>query len=589
MQRYFKPIIFLLISGVLAFSFNKLLITEYFDYLIYDFAFTHSPYIDTHQEKVVVIGIDDQTLGSFPEPLVLWHNYLAEVIMAAANNNASGVGLDIIPSISLESIAKGMDRTLFKAMIIARSKGTPVILGYDIAKNGMKPHKKFIVASAGMAYLNFWPDHDRVIRKYKSKVSNKKKEVKSLATKLIEMSKLKNIDDVDTIYLDYRSKVGDVLSFQEVYKKSISGESDWLKSKLSGKIVLVGVTTPKLHDNHMVPVKLDGQKLIPGIFIHNIAINTLLSEIKFEKLSASIMLAVFISLVLISGGSFLYFAPMKASILLTLLTVTSVVFIFFSFRNNIICEPSQMACALLIPSIVCGMYRSIIEYQQFNMLQRYFKSYVSKNVLEEIIENPNSIGFSGKNVHATIMFADIRNFTTLSEHLKPEDVVHGLNQYFSRMTASISCQNGYLNRYLGDGLLAIFGAPNPLPYHGALASIVSALKMLDELNELNKSNLFPGIDQIKIGIGVHTGDAIVGNIGCYEKMDYSIIGDAVNLASRIEGMTKNYDKSVLISEYTYNLVQDKIEANFVAETFVKGREQAVKLFEVTAVKHQTRN
>jgi adenylate cyclase len=152
------------------------------------------------------------------------------------------------------------------------------------------------------------------------------------------------------------------------------------------------------------------------------------------------------------------------------------------------------------------------------------------------------------------------------------------------MTQTVIRHGGYLNRYLGDGILAIFGAPNPLPEDGARAAADAALEMLAALDELNHSELFPGVDAIHIGIGIHTGEAIVGNLGCAEKMDYSIIGDTVNLASRIESETKRYGTPILLSEDTMESLGPGYDAEFVDAVQVKGREQQVRLFRLAAKK-----
>ena len=171
---------------------------------------------------------------------------------------------------------------------------------------------------------------------------------------------------------------------------------------------------------------------------------------------------------------------------------------------------------------------------------KVFRSYVNPHVLQQILDDPKSALFEGRRVTVSVMFTDIRNFSTLSEALDPQQVVSGLNRYLAEMTEAVIKVNGYMNRFVGDGILAIFGAPNPLSDDGAWGAVQCGLEMLDRLQRLNVSEIFPGIPEIRIGIGIHTGEAIVGNIGCHQKMDYAITGDTPNLASHIEGMTKVY-------------------------------------------------
>ena len=245
---------------------------------------------------------------------------------------------------------------------------------------------------------------------------------------------------------------------------------------------------------------------------------------------------------------------------------------------------APLAFGLFIPGAITGSYRYGVQYQQFRLVQRLFGSYVNRHVLRQILDDPKSALFEGQRVTVSVMFTDIRNFSTLSEALDPQLVVAGLNRYLAEMTEAVVKVNGYMNRFVGDAILAIFGAPNPLPDDGAWGAVRCGLEMLDRLQRLNQSEIFPGIAELRIGIGVHTGEAIVGNIGCYQKMDYSITGDTPNLASRIEGMTKVYKIPFLISEATYERVKDRIEARFVDSTQVKGRKEAVNLYEVISLK-----
>ncbi len=578
-----KQGIVLLLALLLALLAGKPKLLDHLDYAFYDhllFSVDHAP----PPQRVTVIGIDQASLDRFPEPLVLWHSYLAGAIAAAAAGEARAVGLDLIPSISLQTLAPELDTALFKALRQAGAAGAPIILGYDAGADGMLPHRKFAFAASGLGYLNMWPDRDGVVRRYRARIQSGERQNNSLGLATL-LAGLDNPPPAvpEHLFVNYRGAPPPVLSLAEVYDRLQQDDTAWLRQQLAGRLVLIGVTALKLHDNHAVPglPAAPHTQHIPGVLIHGLAMDTLLSERRLQQPAEDLVrFGLALPLALFSGGLFLLLNPIRASLILAAGLILGYFGLRLAFAASWWIPPAGLLSALLAPALFCGLYRYIVQFRQFRHLQHYFQSYVSAEALQAIIEHPADIGFSGRQVEVTVMFADIRNFTSLAEKLPPAAVVSGLNRYFTEMTHAITASGGYLNRYLGDGLLAFFGHPRPLARNGALAAVRSAREMCRRLEQLNHSQLFPAVERIDIGIGLHTGEAIVGNIGCEEKMDYSIIGDTVNLASRIEGETKTYRVRILISETTYNLVKDQVQARRVAATQVKGREQTVELFEL---------
>ncbi len=559
------------------------------DRFSYDYLLNHSELEDILPCATVVIGIDDESLSRFPDPLILWHKYYAAIIDAATAGQAKAIGLDVIPSISLDTVSPEYDQILVKAIRNSHKKGTDTILGFSAGKNGAIPHRKFLLSASGMGFVNLTPDPDNIIRRQTLLIKSPRKNLsKSFSFVLAEHVLPKVIDNTNIpqrIYIDYRTQPHEVVSFAHVYDLIEAGDVGSLQKIFKDKVALLGVTSVKLPDIHPTPMQSigDPKDKIYGVVIHAASIETIRNNIFFNSLSRKNSIILLLLLSLFSTLIALTLPPLRTITILSLLMAIGFVTIWFSFQKFIIIPLSPLLAGVLVGAVAGSFFKQTLEYWQFHRLQRYFKSYIHPEVMQEIIDNPSQVNFEGKKVTATIMFTDIRSFTTLSEKLSPEDVVSGLNQYFTEMTMAIIAENGYLNRYLGDGILAIFGAPNVLPYQGALAAIKSGFNMLLRLEALNKIKPFPGVDEIKIGIGLHTGEAIVGNIGCDEKMDYSIIGDAVNLSARIESQTKNFDTSMLVTEATYKLVKDLVEAKLVTITKVKGREQEVKLYEIIRI------
>ncbi len=208
--------------------------------------------------------------------------------------------------------------------------------------------------------------------------------------------------------------------------------------------------------------------------------------------------------------------------------------------------------------------------------------YLPPQLVNELYNKNANIEPGGKNQIVTILFSDIRNFTSISEKISASEVVSFLNLYLSKMTEVIYSQNGTIDKFIGDAILTIFGAPIQNE-DDSIRAIHTALNMQKNLKNLNKEKLFFE-KEIKMGIGIHTGEVIAGNIGSDKRLDYTIIGDNVNLCSRIESLTKFYPCSILISESTLqsiqNLSKDEFLIREVDTVIVKGKTKPIKLFEV---------
>ena len=213
------------------------------------------------------------------------------------------------------------------------------------------------------------------------------------------------------------------------------------------------------------------------------------------------------------------------------------------------------------------------------MMERY----LSPQLVNELYKNNTSIEPGGKIQRVTILFSDIRSFTTISEKLPPNEVVRFLNEYLSLMTDKIFLNNGTIDKFIGDAIMTIFGAPIQ-GKDDSLRAIVTAFQMQDALSELNaKRNLTSS--PMEMGIGIHTGDVLAGNIGSNKRLDYTVIGDNVNLCSRIESLTKYYPCKILISQNTFLEIKDiALENNIIPRevdtVLVKGKSKQIKIYEV---------
>jgi adenylate cyclase len=206
--------------------------------------------------------------------------------------------------------------------------------------------------------------------------------------------------------------------------------------------------------------------------------------------------------------------------------------------------------------------------------------YLTPRVAEQVMALGDDVLMVGERKEVTILFSDIRGYTTLTENLGAAEVVSLLNQYFETMVEAVFNHEGTLDKFIGDALMAVFGAPLALTDNHAWRAIQSALEMRQRLAEFNQRRIIQEQPQIHIGIGISSGEVVSGNIGSQKRMDYTVIGDAVNLGSRLEGVTKEYGCDIILSEFTYQLCSDRIWVRELDKIKVKGKHQAVSIYEL---------
>ncbi|HKJ71274.1 MAG TPA: adenylate/guanylate cyclase domain-containing protein [Gammaproteobacteria bacterium] len=206
-----------------------------------------------------------------------------------------------------------------------------------------------------------------------------------------------------------------------------------------------------------------------------------------------------------------------------------------------------------------------------------FGAYLSPALVRELADHPERLELGGETRELTVLFSDIRGFTALSESLAPDELVALLNRFFTPVTEAIQAEGGYVDKYIGDAVMALFNAPVTLPDH-ADAACRAARRMEQALQAFNAHQREQGQPTLDIGIGIHTGEAVVGNMGSAKRLNYTALGDSVNVASRLEGLTKEYGRRILITEVTRDRLQGEWPTEFMGSARVKGREQPVSVF-----------
>ncbi|HUI70263.1 MAG TPA: adenylate/guanylate cyclase domain-containing protein, partial [Spirochaetia bacterium] len=221
-------------------------------------------------------------------------------------------------------------------------------------------------------------------------------------------------------------------------------------------------------------------------------------------------------------------------------------------------------------------FKAVLAQKREQKIRNIFQKYVPKDVIDRFFENPESM-LVGENRVLSILFSDIRSFTTISEKMAPADLVNSLNRYFNVMVDIIMARRGIVDKYIGDAIMAFFGAPVKHE-DDALQSVMAGLEMTEALIDFNQSQKAIGAPEFHIGVGINFGEVTVGNIGTEKKMDYTVIGDMVNLASRLEGLTKQYHQGLIISENLYEEIKGNIPCRLLDSVAVKGKTKGVRIY-----------
>jgi len=361
--------------------------------------------------------------------------------------------------------------------------------------------------------------------------------------------------------------------------------SDVLKGRtvpahLAGKLVLIGSTAPGIYDQRSTPVSA----VYPGVEVHaNLLSGLLDARVPVQPDWAAgyeILLLLMIAATLAWGLPRLRAARAAQFTALLVAALVALNVWAYGARGLVLPLAAPLLLALLI-YLGTTVWGHIVEGRNRRSLARLFGSYVPPELVEEMARDPARYDMRAENRELTVMFCDMRNFTQVSERLAPEDVRGLVNRFFSSMTVAIRAHRGTLDKYIGDAIMAFWGAPLADADH-ALHAVQAALAMAQRLNALNDELRERGLPQIGVGVGLNTGLVCVGDMGSDMRRSYTVMGDAVNLASRIEALTRHYGVDILAGEATRQAAQSSAAARFrwveVDRVRVKGKQHPVTLF-----------
>ncbi len=381
------------------------------------------------------------------------------------------------------------------------------------------------------------------------------------------------VDGEMATLVPYRGRQGSFpyVSAADIIQKTVSKPA-----ALEGAIVLIGTTAPGLLDLRTTPV----QKLYPGVEIHANLVSGILDQ-SFKQMPAYTQGAELLTVLLIGLVLSLVMPALSpiAATLTTLLSLSLVVGLnlaAWAFADLVL--PLATSVLLILSLFVLKMsYGFLVEERGKRQLGRLFGQYIPPELVDEMSEDPKNYSLEGERREMTVLFSDVRGFTSISEGLDPKELSELMNEFLTPMTRVIHSHRGTIDKYMGDAIMAFWGAPIADPEHARLA-LDAALEMAQTLAAMQDEFAARGWPPIKIGVGLNSGVMNVGNMGSQFRMAYTVLGDEVNLGSRLEGLTKKYGVTVICSESTKRSVPEYAYRE-LDRVRVKGKDRPVKIFE----------
>lgn len=488
--------------------------------------------------NVVIVGIDTDAIKKLPEPVALWHRHLGKFFRAMAEAKAAVVGVDVIlPDRSAEPIAPGYDAALMQG-IVAMRRDSALVLGLtvDAAGTPHEIHKPFLaVAGEGSTGYVLWrADPDGVVRRFNEGLTYDGRLLPTLAG---QMARRIGLQPTDGLVDFWRGAPFDYVPLTNVLDWFDSRDIETLRKHFSGKAVFLGVVLP-FEDRVRMAVPLwaaePDSTANPGVMVHAQALRSMLGDGLIQPVPRwviALIAAVAALLWLAAAGPWATLAGFLGLVMLTI-AATSAMLTKGWYAPG--------AAVMLTGGVALGgrlLYDTALRMRDLARMRNAFAGSVSPQVLAEITAGRLSPSLAGARSRIAVVFVDVRDFTARSEAMPPETVIALLNRYFEQAIAATHANGGTVDKFMGDGIMAFFGAPQRID-HPAAAAVKAGQEMLTRMGKLNAVLRTENLEPIVISIGIHAGEAVVGHIGSAERHEYTAIGDVVNVASRLESLTK---------------------------------------------------
>lgn len=491
---------------------------------------------------IVIVEIDSESInkiGQWPWPRKVFANFLEKI----EKYNPKVVALDIM--FSERSRLGTQDDAELSLFLSARRRTVfSIILPVEfISEKILEPLPEFRKnENVKLAHVGIILDKDGVVRKLPAKIQN----FEQFGFEVAKIAGAQTLFNSEKIaYASGPKSIRRIPFWRVLEEEKIEN--------LDEKIIFVGVTSLDLHDEFQTPFSKGGK--MPGVEIQANIANMFLKRYSLNSIPRSAMF-----FWIVFSAISLYAGPLH--------NIPAILFFEKGYLPNLI--HLNLAWILSLGAIFLKKYLS--QKEEKKKIKDIFGKYVAKDVLEEILKNPAKFNMGGEEKEITVLFSDIRGFTSFAEKVSPQELVNFLNKYFSQMAEAVIKNKGTLDKYIGDAVMAFWGAPIENE-NQADDALESALSMAEKLKK------FPGL---KIGIGIHSGKAVVGNIGSEERVQYTAIGDSVNIASRLESLNKEFRTQIIISEETKNKLKKNYKLKNLGPVTVKGKENKINIYSIDA-------
>jgi adenylate cyclase len=493
-------------------------------------------------EDVIVVGIDDETFSELNERWPFRRSRHAQLIDRLREDGARTIAYDVQFT---EPTRPAEDEALLDAVYKA---GNVVLATTEVGRGGSTNvfggDEVVREVRARAASANYVSDSGRVVRRMQHDVEG----LKTLAVVAVERATGRRIDRgdfPDPAWIDYHGR--------DAVRKvpfSRAARGSFRDGTFRDKIVVVGATAPSLQDVH--PTSVSGDEFMYGVEIQANAISTLLRDFPLKEAPEWMTVALVLLFGAVGPIIAIRFGWVRAALLGVALAGLYCVFVQLMFNAGVIVNfvyPEASLALSVVNALAVALMLNAFERERVRDL---FSRFVPEPVVDEVMKNVDEdLRLGGERRVVTVLFSDIRGFTTFSEARAPENVIEILNRYLTTMTDVILRHGGTLVTFMGDGIMAVFGAPIELEDHADRAYAAAcemAGSALDEFNEWMRAEGHG--DGFRIGVGLNSGEVMAGNVGSEKRLEYTVIGDTTNTASRIEGMTKGSGHMVMLSEST---------------------------------------
>ncbi len=632
-KKWYVLLFFALVIAGITYSLQYFSLFKQIETYALDLRYKEFPLETLADTSIVLVAIDNSSLKFAQENGVQWpwsRDFYAFVTNYLAKENAKAVLYDIQfyePDYDRANISSeesdqsfadalsGFDRVILGVQYGIDSLAVPedisryaipVVGNYAEYKAKVKgaqfPIPLFRQQVSMLGGINIQPDDDGVIRRvpllYKlnnlflpqmsfSAFYHKRniKKTEYANHKLILDNQTINLDKEDNYLINWYGKGGTEGVFHYIPFKSViqtataneyGGEPALPRHYFKDKYIIIGATADGLMDLKTSPYT----KIMPGMEIWATILSNLLNNHQIRYVPGICLFLIIFALSFFVMYIFTHLQGTYSNVLIIIILTLTMFGISSLWKYRIYFNLIIPVITILLSYLLIVFISYLMEGKSKKEIRRIFTRYLHPDIIETLIKNPDQIEMGGEEIEATVMFSDIYNFTTYSEGKHPKELVKDLNDYFNYITNTILENNGLLDKYTGDGLMAIFGAPIPRSDHAYLAcrSAIMHKKFAEELNKQNPST--SGFFHINTRLGINSGVIVAGNIGSEKRMDYTAIGDPVNLSARLEGVNKIFKTKIIISDSTFALVKDRFVCRELDYLRVKGKKEPTRIYEL---------